>query len=194
MPRTKQFDEAAVLTKAMHLFWEKGYHATSVSDLVQALGINRASLYDTFGDKQQLFERAFTEYRAINRERIQAVFNQHESVRAGLEALLLGSLEAELSTEQPRGCFAVNLSTQVSPKDDRLTELLFENQRFFEKVFAEYLQKGVEQGELSKQKDLAELASYLYTLYAGTKVIARTHPDPVSLGGIVQTGLRVLDH
>ncbi|MEO1713875.1 MAG: helix-turn-helix domain-containing protein, partial [Bacteroidota bacterium] len=42
MPRTKQFDEAAVLTKAMHLFWEKGYHATSVSDLVQALGINRA--------------------------------------------------------------------------------------------------------------------------------------------------------
>lgn len=193
MPRAKQFDEGKVLEKAMTLFWEKGYHATSVNDLVKHLGINRASLYDTFGDKQQLFERAFNEYRAINRERIQGVFSQHSSVRSGIEALLLGSLAAETSGEQPRGCFAVNISTQVSPEDVKLIALLYENQRYFEQVFSEYLQQGVKAGEISTDKDIPTIAAYLYTLYAGTKVIAKTHPDPLSLARIVQTGLTILD-
>ncbi|MEL6975424.1 MAG: helix-turn-helix domain-containing protein, partial [Bacteroidota bacterium] len=63
MPRTKQFDEKEVLKKAMELFWEKGFHATSIQDLVSHLGINRASLYDTFGGKDELFNTAFESYR-----------------------------------------------------------------------------------------------------------------------------------
>ena len=59
MPRTKQFNEEEILKKAMELFWEKGFHATSIQDLVAHLGINRASLYDTFGGKEELFKKAF---------------------------------------------------------------------------------------------------------------------------------------
>ena len=63
MPRTKQFDEKEVLKNAMELFWEKGFHATSIQDLVSHLGINRASLYDTYGGKDELFNTAFETYR-----------------------------------------------------------------------------------------------------------------------------------
>ena len=68
MPRVKLFDENEVLTKAMNLFWKQGYAATSVQDLVTHLGINRASLYDTFGDKEQLFKKSFELYRKTNIE------------------------------------------------------------------------------------------------------------------------------
>ena len=68
MPRVKLFDQNEVLTKAMNLFWKQGYAATSVQDLVQHLGINRASLYDTFGDKDQLFKKSFELYRKQNKD------------------------------------------------------------------------------------------------------------------------------
>ena len=66
MPRTKAFDEQEVLEKAMELFWKKGYYATSIQDLVNHLGINRASLYDTFGGKKKLFLHTFSHYRTVN--------------------------------------------------------------------------------------------------------------------------------
>ena len=68
MPRIKTFDENEVLVKAMNLFWKQGYSATSVQDLVSHLGINRASLYDTFGDKEQLFKKSFALYRKSTME------------------------------------------------------------------------------------------------------------------------------
>jgi TetR/AcrR family transcriptional repressor of nem operon len=74
MPRVKLFDENEVLNKAMNLFWKQGYSATSIQDLVSHLGINRASLYDTYGDKEKLFFRAFEFYRKTNTEGITNFF------------------------------------------------------------------------------------------------------------------------
>ena len=65
MARTKDFDENEVLTKAMHLFWSKGYNATSMEDLVSGLGISRSSLYDTYTDKHTLFIKALENYQQI---------------------------------------------------------------------------------------------------------------------------------
>src|SRR4249920_3479788 len=65
MVRNKQFDKHAALDEAMELFWEKGYHATSIQDLVDRLGVNRQSLYDTYGGKDQLFLSALERYREL---------------------------------------------------------------------------------------------------------------------------------
>src|SRR5512134_1716882 len=65
MVRTKQFDRHAVLDEAMEVFWERGFHATSIQDLVDRLGVNRQSLYDTYGGKDQLFLAALERYREI---------------------------------------------------------------------------------------------------------------------------------
>ena len=70
MPRVKQFNEEQVLEKAMEVFWKKGYNGSSMQELVDGMGINRASIYDTFGSKEELFERAFEIYREKNLARI----------------------------------------------------------------------------------------------------------------------------
>jgi len=65
MARTREFDEEKVLEAAMQLFWEKGYEATSLSDLTARMGIQRPSIYSTFGDKKELFEAALRRYKKI---------------------------------------------------------------------------------------------------------------------------------
>ena len=67
----------------MVLFWEKGFHQTSVQELVQEIGINRASLYDTYHDKEGLFKESFNFYRHSVKENIQSIFNQHKTIKAG---------------------------------------------------------------------------------------------------------------
>ena len=62
MARTKEFDRIEVLDRATDLFWEKGYESTSMQDLVETMGIGRASLYDTFGSKQELFAEVLERY------------------------------------------------------------------------------------------------------------------------------------
>ena len=66
MPRAVEFDNAKVLESAMDLFWKKGYHATSMQDLTEATGLNRSSLYNTFGCKMQLYRTALTQYQKQN--------------------------------------------------------------------------------------------------------------------------------
>ena len=65
MPRKKQFGVDDVMHKAMVAFWDHGYQATSLQDLVECMGINRASLYDTFGDKYSLFIETLHSYKLI---------------------------------------------------------------------------------------------------------------------------------
>ncbi|MDF1696713.1 MAG: helix-turn-helix domain containing protein [Saprospiraceae bacterium] len=93
MPRVKLFDKDEVLEKAMHLFWERGYHATSIQDLVNHLGINRASLYDTFGGKQALFDSAFKHYRMTNTKAIKKFLHAEQDVKKGMRKLFLLALE-----------------------------------------------------------------------------------------------------
>ncbi|MEM8908570.1 MAG: helix-turn-helix domain-containing protein, partial [Bacteroidota bacterium] len=93
MPRIKQFDEQQALEQAMELFWEKGFHATSMQDLVSRLGINRASLYDTFGGKQALFDRALALYRQKNQSGAREFVRPFASVREGLTALFDQAIE-----------------------------------------------------------------------------------------------------
>lgn len=88
MPRVKQFDEQEVLKKAMDLFWKQGYNATSIQDLVDYLGINRASLYDTFGGKKELFDKALDRYIQENNKMQKEYLAQEGPVRRVLKNML----------------------------------------------------------------------------------------------------------
>ena len=87
MPRTKQFKEEEVLAKAMMIFCKKGYHDTSIQHLVDQLGINRASLYDTFGGKKDLFDSAFEFYRKTGNEGLKDLLNSKEGVKETLRVI-----------------------------------------------------------------------------------------------------------
>lgn len=193
MPRVKQFNEKEILNKAMELFWEKGFHATSMQNLVSHLGINRASLYDTFGGKEELFNKAFTQYRSVTGNMLKAMFDREDSVRTGLKKLFDIAIEEALTDKARKGCFVVNTTTELIPGDEAIHKVLSDNKTNVEGLFINYVQKGIDRGEFSPSKNAESIGLMLFTLYSGMRVLAKVDSNPDKLNSMVQAGLSVLD-
>ena len=193
MPRNKQFDEQEVLTKAVNLFWKQGYSATSVQDLVTKLGINRASLYTSFGDKEKLFKRAFKQYIETNDIGMRQFFEAQTNVKVGFQNLFqLGIDEACLDPDK-KGCFVVNTTTELVPGDPSILEIVKTNKSNIESIFFDFLQTGEDENQYAKGKDLTSLATMLYTLFSGIKVVSKVETDKKALTQMVRVTLALLD-
>ncbi|MEM6724768.1 MAG: TetR/AcrR family transcriptional regulator [Bacteroidota bacterium] len=193
MPRIKRFDETAILEKAMHLFWQKGYHATSIQDLVNHLGINRASLYSTYGDKKALFVQAFQHYRQMNHKSIQAFFAAHPNIREGFRKLFDIALREAIESPTNKGCFVVNTTTEMLPDDESTQPLVAENQAAFVALFHDYLSRGLATGQLSSEKNLQAIALLFFTQYNGLRVITKATPEIPNVEAAIDSLLQLLD-
>ncbi|WP_338790451.1 TetR/AcrR family transcriptional regulator [Bernardetia sp. MNP-M8] len=191
MARKKQFEEQEILTKATNLFWKQGFHATSIQDLVNHLKINRASLYDTFGGKEELFNKALESYRNQNKEAIQSFLNNQSSVKEGLKNLFLLAILGEKNVQE-KGCFVINCMSELIPNNDNILEIAIQNKKEFEGFFVEYLNKGIANGEIEPQKNVQSIASFLFMFYSGLKVVGKTNPNKEELRETIKVGLSVL--
>ncbi len=193
MPRTKKFDEKEVLEKAMQLFWLQGFHATSIQDLVDHLGINRASLYDTYGGKESLFQKAFQLYREQNTSGLRQFLKSRPQVKEGLRALFEAAIEEAGRDTDRKGCFVVNTVTELVPGDPTLLQVLAENKRTFEGLFYDYLKEGEDAGQFPQGKNLRAIASLLFTLYNGLKVVSKVAPGQQEYQASIDEVLRLLE-
>ena len=120
MPRPKSFDVDDVLDRAVDLFWVNGYAATSMADLVNHLGINRGSLYSTFGSKQELYERALERYLSSGQDRFaEMVTDSAIRLREAINRLLHSSA----ARTDHRGCLLVNTTMERNATDERCLDL-----------------------------------------------------------------------
>ena len=193
MPRVKLFKEDIVLQKAMELFWMKGYHATSIQDLVSHLGINRASLYDTLGDKKKLFSKSLELYCGTNKQATLKFLKHEKSVKEGLKKLLEMAIYDSINDIDRKGCLVVNTTTELIPGDDEIKKALAKNKSTFEKIFYEFLLLGQQSGEISKDIDLKVISSLIYTLLSGIKVVAKIDRNHKKLLSSVNTVLSLLE-
>ena len=106
MGRVREFDEEKVLDAAMQLFWEKGYEATSLSDLTSRMGIQRPSIYSAFGDKKELFETALRKYTMLHASEARTRLQNHRSVREAFRAFLKMWLMRNIPKAAAEGAFA----------------------------------------------------------------------------------------
>ena len=120
MARTKEFDPDAALQRALELFWERGYEATSMADLVEHLGVARASIYATFGGKHELYLKALERYVRVGDPASSTALSQPgpalPAVRALVERVRRRSRRA---TSDRRGCMVVNTAVELAPHDPR---------------------------------------------------------------------------
>lgn len=193
MPRVKQFDEAEILNKAMELFWEKGFHATSMQDLVSHLGINRASLYDTFGSKEVLFQNAVEHYIEVSGSCIRTLFEEENDVRVGLKKLFDMAINESLCDLSKKGCFVVNTTTELIPGDEAIQEMLQKNRENMEAVFVDYIQKGIDKGQIDASKNAQDVGLMFFGLYNGLRVLAKVDPTSESLKKMATAGLSILN-
>ena len=192
MPRVKQFNEEQVLEKAMEVFWKKGYNGSSMQELVEGMGINRASIYDTFGSKEELFERAFEIYREKNLARIRNFLFSQQPVQHGLLLMFEKAIDQAIQDPDTKGCFVVNATTEMVKPDCTITSMLNKNRIDFEIIFYEYLREGVSRGELGAEKDLKSIAALIYTLYSGIMVLAKVNQNKPDLMAAVRAGLHII--
>lgn len=192
MPRTKQFDEKVILEKAMELFWQKGFHGTSMQDLINHLGINRASLYDTYGDKQQLFDSALNQYKKDNQQRLLELLNSGKTVKASFKNLFEQSIQAILNDPNRKGCFMVNTATAIACDSTQMS-MLRENKDFIERSFGTALQRAVDHGELRADLNISVIAKTMFTFFNGIQVSAKIRPNQRELHASLDTVLSLLD-
>ena len=170
MARPRKFDETAVLEKAMLLFWKKGYFDTSVDDLVQTLGLNRASLYNTFGGKKNLFARALELYSCRNLEGMNHFLEDQENVKLALRQVFEKVITDDLADADCKGCFVVNTTGELLPEENSFEAPLKAHKQSFEASFQSLLQRGIDSGQIAPNKDIAMLSSLLYTTITGLRV------------------------
>ncbi|WP_316767171.1 TetR/AcrR family transcriptional regulator [Pedobacter frigiditerrae] len=193
MARTKDFDENEVLTKAIQLFWHKGYNATSMQDLVDALGISRSSLYDTYSDKHTLFLKALESYQQAGNAKINEIINQSTSAKETVIKLMELATNDLVGDKQQKGCFLVNAEVEVAPHDQQVSKLVCQNERQMESAFFQVIKKGQERGEIKNTQDALILAKFIFNAMKGMQVTAKTSADATSFWNIIRLTVAVLD-
>ncbi|MDR3714669.1 MAG: TetR/AcrR family transcriptional regulator [Puia sp.] len=192
MARTKEFDTDEVLNKAIDLFWDKGYNGCSMQDVVDGLGLSRSSIYETFGDKRQLFLDALKKYQRESMAAMEATVNAATSIRQ----FLTGAFESILPTclEDPlqRGCFMVNSAVELAPHDPEIASLVKSNRQQVEDILYKAIKKGQKSGEISATLDARAIARFFYTNLSGIRVTAKAGADRKTLEDIIKVALSVL--
>ncbi len=191
MARSKEFDPGAALEKALELFWERGYEATSMADLVEHLGIGRASIYATFGGKRELYLKAYDRYLEIGVDFVD-VLSQPGPVLPAVRALVERYAEEAAQDAVHRGCLVVNTAVELAPHDQTLARRVAANWDFIEATLTSALTRARAQGELAAEKDPRALARFLLTLMQGMRVIGKGSSDPARLRDTAEQGLSIL--
>lgn len=191
MVRTREFDTEAAVSRAMELFWSRGYEATSVRDLTRHLGIGQGSLYAAFGDKDGLYRAALEHYRATLAATALESLKQGDDARAAIRTLLVERLRIAVA-EGGRGCLAVNAVCERLPGDAATGRLVRDMQDASQDALAEVLRIAAERGEVSAERDSRTLAAFLVTFLNGLLVSSKLTPDVRALEPLVEVALTAL--
>lgn len=177
MARTKEFDPDAALQKALELFWERGYEATSMADLVETLGVARASIYATFGGKNELYIKALDRYLQERDTGVVAMLSQPGPVLPAVRLLVEAYVAETLGDARRRGCLVVNAAVEVMARDPRAARRVESSWDTLETALTSALTRAVGQGELPGDRDPRALARFLLVVLQGMRVLGRA-PDP----------------
>ena len=173
MPWEKSFDTDAALDRATEVFWAKGYEATSLSDLLDAMGINKGSFYNAFGSKHELFVRGLLKY---DREQRQAMLtdlaSQNDPVRA-IETLFDSLIEQSTKDRMRKGCLLFNTALDLPNQDPDVVDMVQSSMDDFENFFRTQLKNGIRSGALPDRIDPKQTAKGLLALVVGLRVLSR---------------------
>ena len=174
MPRHKEFDREEVLLRAMVVFRDKGYKATSMQDLVRRMGINRFSLYQTFKSKHDLFVQALHAYYENVAMPFFATLRDSDQGLRALESTLMKMVSRIKTGESPNGCLLCNTMAELGAKSDKRTAAILA--RYLDSVendFYSALVRAKELKEISAGVDVRERAKALVAYSTGLLSLAK---------------------
>lgn len=175
--RPREFDVDVAVEHAMNVFWSRGYHGTSLPDLLEATRLSRGSLYAAFGDKHGLFLRALDRYIDEALARLDTELDPQGSALAGVRACVAGYIERTSGAGGKRGCLVVATAMELAAHDAEVERRI---RRFFKMVetrLTTALMRAQTTGELAAGIEPASAAHMLLCLLEGLRVVGKTSPD-----------------
>jgi TetR/AcrR family transcriptional repressor of nem operon len=179
MARTVEFDQHHAIEKALDVFWKKGYNGASMRDLTDAMQINSSSLYNTIGDKHQLFTACVKHYtqnrRAVLQERAAGAASAIQALEQFFHDI------ADVVIKDAHGCFAIKTAFEVSPNDARIQALLKDDNDFTRSFLSTLIKKAVREGEMTDVSDPDLLADYIISTYTGWYELFLVHRNQLQI-------------
>jgi TetR/AcrR family transcriptional regulator, transcriptional repressor for nem operon len=188
MARNVEFNEEEAIQKAMEVFWAKGYSGTSLRDLTDAMKINSSSLYNTIGDKQELFVRCVKHYTDLRKKDLQ---QRIENTASPLTILLKYIDDAvTVIINETNSCMAVKTAFEVGNNDQRVKDILKEDSDYAYQFLYTLIAKAMEQGEIANEEEPELLADYFISTWTGWYELYILHRDPVKIKRMAQYFIR----
>ena len=180
MARPREFDRDAAVERAMSVFWQKGYAATSTDDLLRAMNIGRQSMYDTFGDKRSLYLEALERYQRESVAENIGRLRSAASPLAGIEAFVIGIIASDKSVRE-RGCMGVGSICEFGNTDTDLVTLRARSGGAQHRALIERLRHAQAANEIGANVDIERAARFVETMMFGLQVSAKAGASLQSL-------------
>lgn len=191
--RPREFDANDALDRAIEVFWRQGYGGTSLSDLTEAMGINRPSLYNAFGSKADTFKLAVDRYARIDMAYVDEALAE-PTAYATAQRYLLDNVDAVTTPGRPPGCLSIQGALASGPEDADIVRYLEDSRAGGQRKFEERFARAVREGDLAAEESPIELARYITTVSAGLAVQAAAGAARDDLRTVALRALRSFPH
>jgi TetR/AcrR family transcriptional repressor of nem operon len=193
MPRLEEFNREYAVRQAMDVFWAKGYNGTSMQDLVEATGLNRSSIYNSFGSKLKLYKTTLQFYQKESGGLFQKALLNAKNPLEAIRFIFESFLPQMLSKEGDRGCYAMNCKSEMSNQDGDIRKWLLANQENTLDIFSALIKEGQEQDMINTKEDSTTYAYFILNAFQGFRMTGILVKDRKVLETIINNTIKVIE-
>ena len=193
MPREIVFDKEIVVEQAKNVFWLKGFNATSMQDLVDATGLNRSSIYNSFGSKMDLFQLTLKKYQKEGSGFFEVLIHSNLNGLQTISSVFERTLELMLNDAERKGCMFINCHTEMGNQDIQLNNLTAKNQELLITHFNTMVKKGQADGSITSNQKSEDLASFLTCAFQGFRITGMNTTNRKLLTSIIENILTTIE-
>jgi TetR/AcrR family transcriptional regulator, transcriptional repressor for nem operon len=193
MPKLKQFDKAYVLAEAAAIFQKNGYNGTSIDEILKATKLSRSSLYDSFGDKHNLYLQSLEFYKNQNTEAFKSAGEKKLNGFQKIEFVFEQVVKHLLSHPDDNGCLMVNAAAEMSKQCEKTSQVVCNNKDEVQQLFTVWLEEAKKDKILSLSKPTKTYGQFLYNTLCGLKVLSQSGADKTELHNVVKLSLDALN-
>ncbi len=193
MPRTKKFDKTEVLAAAASIFQQKGYNGTSMDEVLRATGLSRSSLYDSFGDKHNLYIQSLEYYKHNNQALSDKIEEKPVNGLQKIDFLFKNVVDHLIAHPDDNGCLLVNAAAEMSKQCFKTQQVICNNKDEVQELLTGWLNDAQSRNILKLSKPTKNYSQFLYNTLLGLRVMSQSGATKQELNNVVKVTIDSLN-